>query len=782
MENVQSKNDMTERFIESVNRESELVDLIISSMFHSKKEDGRRFLMLMNDIVDYYIKRSQTNEDLCFPIVFIPNAPEWAREVLIKFLIIKMSLFYNNDKRSELRRRLKKAIYFSGPDAQKRTFYEQKFRRYVRPLLGDSISPSSDYDGHKNLIFCRDNDITVSLKDKNSYIQEFYGEIDKIESSDNLTVCEGLTAKDIRKKIRSTNGGIPTIDNMFVFYTGNEQCKSLINESLVKIPRVRNCFVFYFSDKPQRAYNVIEKKHFLCHREFPRVSEKELKAYEHFITFTQDESEYMFGVSNETERCYVEGDSIMYESIGEVFEDSPHPMMNRIKLSLCFDELSRDAFASLIRNEFPSYPEDLYMMSLNFQLQKAQNEVIPIIREHIKPYAKIAVILPYDETGIDRDMFNRIFGTNKVFSFYKLSDLKSIKNKNKITEKFIINFVYRSHNAGAMWHRYPNSFDPYILGKGQNILEIVQGFPFSGMYEWDRYDYDKVWNGLLNCEFRRKKIGLYPIPDRPDVQRARTVMDDVVDERTASRMVKTYKINFVDGQRITIPENEPIIINVDGENVVARLKEYADDNDLSSIKEIQRLDKAGDVFMSFVSRQSKYASEREYFFRDTFYKHKRITKEERDSGIYLWKIILKHKVDSLGPKKVFKEIMSGLKESDRIQFNTFQHWSDYSLQMMLPLQKVCQRALMKYLDIQDPYLSIMRQRKMATISGTKRMNSIVDGFMSDFLFQEIDYQKWVDFESSDINELLGLTSISELKTLISLIKETIDLKQVSFIA
>jgi hypothetical protein len=71
---------------------------------------------------------------------------------------------------------------------------------------------------------------------------------------------------------------------------------------------------------------------------------------------------------------------------------------------------------------------------------------------------------------------------------------------------------------------------------------------------------------------------------------------------------------------------------------------------------------------------------------------------------------------------------------------------------------------------------------MATISGTKRMNSIVDGFMSDFLFQEIDYQKWVDFESSDINELLGLTSISELKTLISLIKETIDLKQVSFIA
>ena len=93
---------MTEEFKNIANQSSAEVDSIINAMVHTQKESARRFINVMNSIVDYYMNRKAEDGEICFPIIYMPHAPEWAREVWLKFLILKLSLYYNDDNRELL--------------------------------------------------------------------------------------------------------------------------------------------------------------------------------------------------------------------------------------------------------------------------------------------------------------------------------------------------------------------------------------------------------------------------------------------------------------------------------------------------------------------------------------------------------------------------------------------------------------------------------------------------------------------------------------------------------
>ena len=84
-----------ENFYALARSESEIFDSIIGAMMHTKKEEARDFLMIMNSVVDYYLARENQGGEVCYPIIHIPHASKWAREVLLKFLILKLSLYCN---------------------------------------------------------------------------------------------------------------------------------------------------------------------------------------------------------------------------------------------------------------------------------------------------------------------------------------------------------------------------------------------------------------------------------------------------------------------------------------------------------------------------------------------------------------------------------------------------------------------------------------------------------------------------------------------------------------
>lgn len=85
---------MNDNFKNIVNKDSELVDAIISLMAHSQKSNARRMLLLLNEIIDFYL--SKEDEDIHFPIVRIPNCPDWAEDVFVEYLVLKLALSYND--------------------------------------------------------------------------------------------------------------------------------------------------------------------------------------------------------------------------------------------------------------------------------------------------------------------------------------------------------------------------------------------------------------------------------------------------------------------------------------------------------------------------------------------------------------------------------------------------------------------------------------------------------------------------------------------------------------
>ena len=142
-------------------------------------------------------------------------------------------------------------------------------------------------------------------------------------------------------------------------------------------------------------------------------------------------------------------------------------------------------------------------------------------------------------------------------------------------------------------------------------------------------------------------------------------------------------------------------------------------------------------------------------------------------SISLWK-----KVEQKSQIQVYDEIMATLKESDKVQFNAFLRWINKSNSMMLPLQKATQKRLMEYLGLSPAYLQVMRSKKMTEINKTRKNNNMLDSFLADYLLTDIDEDTFEDFKNAPINEILRYERISDLKALVELLNENINLKKV----
>ena len=93
---------MNDKFKYVVDTASPVVDAIIDkAMFHTRKEDARRFLYFMDNYICYYLNKE--HDELCFPIIRIPLCPNWARELFLKYLIIRLSIYYNQDSINNLK-------------------------------------------------------------------------------------------------------------------------------------------------------------------------------------------------------------------------------------------------------------------------------------------------------------------------------------------------------------------------------------------------------------------------------------------------------------------------------------------------------------------------------------------------------------------------------------------------------------------------------------------------------------------------------------------------------
>lgn len=790
---------MTFEFENIASQSTAEVESIINAMVHSKKESARRFLYVMNSIVDYYLNIKSNKEEICFPIIYMPHAPEWAREVWLKYLVLKLSLFYNRDGRCALNNFINETQNYVIKTSKDNKYYKSYLkpcRLYIKKILREVPENYIGSDGHKNMIVCSENDIRVSREDKNKYITEFYGDVDDVFTEKNLIMGHNLDADEVRSQLREhRKEENACIDNLFVFYTNNDKVNSLEASALERWNSayhvgLKNCFVFYFSERPFRL-NHIWRKGVSLSKRFPMIPEKEFSNYEHFITFDESETNYLFDLKNSYEHKFLPDDQLMFTDVlGSLLDESEYRIQERNRFALCLSPELETIFKKYLKESYGDFDEENYQLSFDWQTGTNAAEVNSVLSKSIssiKDYKKeIAVVVDKStskETKRALTLLFQSFNPDVWVKFYDYSALKPTKGaSNGIKENMVVVLQYRPHYIRQLFAKYPNSFDPLPVRQGQYIYDIIQGFVFNDMYMWDKYDYDKTMYELLDGEVRQKLFGNLKQPVKPNVRRVNGETE-FSDERGASRGIVYVRGLYENGQSFSMPESNYVICEIEGATLISRLSDLKRQGLMSSVVKMQELDEIADELKTIIEKKTQKEDAREKSVRQTQFNLGKITEQERDSDTALWKILLSKRIEAEGVDQAYDAVMEGLKDNMRIQKYQFKKWADFENNMILPLSKVCQRKLFEYLGfgVTSPYLAIMRRKKLAATNGTRQYNSMTTYFLLQTLLAEIDDDVYDTFQNSEINELLMLQKKGDLSALVSLLREKIKLQTVKTI-
>ena len=799
---------MKDQFKHIIETASPIVDAIIEkAMFHTCKEDARRFLYFMDSYISYYLNRN-TN-DLCFPIIRIPSCPGWAREVFLKYLILRLSIYYNQDSLGNLKPEQSLHMMNVDPfdsvkarEARKHNAYIGKWNSFKRAIA--TLNKEKNYIGenhHKNLIFCTPNDLMVSRENKNEFIKEFYGEPDDIFSQKNVCICHNLTSKDIRQRLKETELEVK-IDNIFVFFTNNDECKSLRKANIEKLNRsrntgIKNCFVFDFTDHPYRLAETLNRDKRMSFI-YPGYGEKEYQYNDNYTCLTEEETQYIFQPqikeSGISQHLHASDNEMWHNNyfiplIANFTDNAEYWVQERNTFSLCLSENLSASYKQRLKSFTTDFDEHIFDESFEVQktfAEKIKNEILTRL-DGKDDIDRIALVVDYFTPDQMKSELRTLLEPHKVnvYSYNHLRPMR-IGNKhllgNKLKEKYVFVLRYRPHNAKSAFSNYPNSFDPFTTNPGQYVIEIIQDYVFIDKYLWDKYDYELEQYKFLNSVFRREVMGGFskPIKPNPDDFPRISGDDDPNEERNVSRQaVAMIDIAYEYGRPSRIPESEWVIYQTQDNYVdISRLKDLREDGTLNQVTAIQRLDEISDELSKAIIEREREGTEQEKITRNTYYTQGVITLAERDSDVYLWKILLWKKVEEKSQMTVFDEIMAPLKETDKVRYNAFLRWVDKSNSMMLPLQKATQKRLIEYLGLSPAYLQVMRSKKMSEVNKTRKNNNMLDSFLVDYLLCKIDEDTFDDFKSTPINEILRYDRIGDLKALLELLNEKVNLKKV----
>ena len=799
---------MNEKFKHIIDTPSPVVDAIVDkAMFHTRKEDARRFLYFMDSYICYYLNKD--NNELCFPIIRVPSCPIWAREVFLKYLILRLSIYYNQDSLSNLKPEQSLHMMYVDPydsvkarEARKHNTYISKWNSFKRTIA--TLNKEKNYIGennHKNLIFCTPNDLMVSRENKNEFIKEFYGEPDDIFTQKNVCICHDMTSKDIRQRIKEEKSEV-YIDNIFVFFTNNDQCKSLRKANIEKLNRsrntgIKNCFVFDFTDHPYRLAETLNKDKRMSFI-YPGYGEKEYQYNDNYTCLTDEETQYIFKPqikeSGISQHRHISDNEMWHNNyfiplIANFTDNAEYWVQERNTFSLCLSENLSATYKQRLKSFTTDTDEHIFDESFEVQktfAEKIKREILTRL-DGKDDVDRIALVVDYFTPDQMKSELKNLFEPyiTNVYSYNHLRPMR-IGNKhllgNKLKEKYVFVLRYRPHNSKSVFANYPNSFDPFTTNPGQYVIEIIQDYIFIDKFIWDKYDYELEQYKFLNSVYRREIMGGFDKPVKPNSDDYPRISgdDDPNEERNTNRQtVAMVDITYENGRPSRIAESEWVIYQTQDDYMgISRLKDLKEDDVINQVIAVQRLDEITDELSRTIIEREREGTEQEKITRNSYYTQGIITLEERDSDTFLWKILLRKKVGQKSQIQVYDEIMATLKESDKVQFNAFLRWIDKSNSMMLPLQKATQKRLMEYLGLSPAYLQVMRSKKMTEINKTRKNNNMLDSFLADYLLTDIDEDTFEDFKNAPINEILRYERISDLKALVELLNENINLKKV----
>ena len=517
--------DSQEKYQELINNENETFSAICEMMLHSKVEHGRQFLCAMNNIVDYYTNKNNEGT-INLQIIYVPTCPEWARELLVRFLIHKEA-FSNTQKFISIARK-KTSGHLVLPEglSSKHKQYKQiqadksYFSKFLK-LFG-KITDSSD-SVSKSLFVVQDKDIITRKNDKNPWLEQLYTNDLISDDDDNVIVTSSLSAHDVEDIIRNNRDNIPTLENLFIFHSQNRGkiTQSYNIDQLERLNQygvgIKNCFVFYITEHPFRLYYAKENiksniSSYLLNREIKRFDD-----FDGFITFTPNELDIMFQRKNKHLKAILDSPDreIFTTEIDYYLDELPHNYRVKNALSLAFLNDTQNVFMKECEMDVGVMQEKIVKPFLDYYKNLWLNEFAPRINFELSKYHDIAFVFSPGINNTYKRALQRFFynGNNRTIT----ADFDQLKYG--IDADLIVLFTFRY--TDNKYKSYPNSFDPLPLKAGQDGLTIINRLTHNKYYEWTKHYYEKDFNGLLFSAYRKSFLGWsnrnFQRPTIPDI-------------------------------------------------------------------------------------------------------------------------------------------------------------------------------------------------------------------------------------------------------------------------
>ena len=756
-----------------------LFPAICEMMLHSQVQNGRRFLCAMNNIVEHFTSNpANGGDDVCVQIVYVPTCPEWARELLVRFLIHKFAFSTSDRFLNIAKKKTSGPIFLPEKITKRETDYlygERKyFRKFIKLFEGKIFEKE---DAGKSLFVVQQNDVITRKQDKNPWLDQLFS-TDIINGTGYVLLTSSQNAHDLEALIRKNRNILPKIENIFIFHSQNRGriTYSFNQDQLRRLNQyglgIKNCFVFYISERPFRLYYSIDniKNSLASH-----LLNKEIKSfdeYDGFITFTPDELDFLFGRQSTSSYYIIDSPDreVFTAEIDSYLDELSHNYRIKNALSLAFSAETQKAFLAECEQETGISQLRFLHPFLNYYRQLWNEEVEGALLRYISRFYRVAIVLP---PGIDKvyksAIKKRFAGDDRVLFIANYEEMR-----NGIVADLIVLFTFRY--TDPKYKTFPNSFDPLPLKSGQRGLTVINRLTHNRYYEWNKHFYEKSFNGLLYSVFRKEVLGW----SKKKLQRP--IMPEVFNEIEEAEadareyMAERCTIVFEYGRLKRLAADR--VLYKDGQQYcISSLKELPFEEGM----EIQMLDDLVEQIKDSLIRKTDSNLKSEgYIRRDPSYG---LTQEQIDSDVELWKYILKRKVDLYGVEATYNAIFPVNKE---ISLRGFERWFDFDYPMILPRSRKSQNSLLKYLgfDLGSAYHRIILTKKLIRNSNTRLLNSQIESLLQSILtVSSVDEKLYEDLleEHSEILTLLEINSAAEVNTLVELLDITLKpVKQISY--
>lgn len=765
----------------------------------------RNLLLTVNLIIDYFINRE--GDELKIPVIYFPTCQSFSQELCEDFVCLKLGCYSSQEWKLFLYRKLKKDSIYIPSDVKTRKQhsllidnykFEQRFCSIIKRTINENSSNESGvtllYSENIKKCFDEYNEAKKSWNRKTVnkywYLSNTVSRLN--DSFDSLCPLKLATSDadefydtfmDNDKDMHINNIIVfpyKTADGRYSKFCADILQKPYFDDFVDAGTGLRNVFFFSFSRKPYRLRRLLDFKQRM--KEHIQINDDTIE----FISFTNEESIVLNGTRSQHRHMLMLGKDMNelqldYEALlDDMTSGLDRYVFRRNEMALCISDESISYYEDKLAEETEADKNSIReIFDINHRLW---NESIDSFLRHFVYNEEVFVVFGYgialELQYMFRDVLINRYQARNV-SFGTFGDLRGYQKNgeyvNEIQQQKILVLSFRNDYTESIFHKYPNSFDPYCINKGQKLVEISNYFLLRSYYDWGKYNYGKSIRRILKSEFRDSEMKPVLIEYRRPTKKLPEDTKEEELDRNTNKSVPQICITTNDEEKHSYGKSEWMLYECNGSEGIAPLSDLCDIYESYENLRIQPIAPLVKLIVKKhieAERDKDSKSERMFKEQPSY----GLSQEEINSPVQLWKILLAKRVKQETERSVYDEIMSHFNERYIISFHSFKRWldPDYGIPRARKMQKY---LIEDYLGIRPPYINVIRRIKERTKSDTESVTIAIRHFLNQTLLSS-DNNKAYSSLSEETKDLLGVTNVQDMVLILSDVKQKIQFESI----